>query len=108
MPRAQSHLQGKFSFPVQSCNHHLSALPQLDPLLVGPAANLDSDRLRAGHPTCSAWHRAEQVFSEVALKGFVLPDDDRKGVRPTHLSTSKHIFAVAMEVKHFLVEAPGW
>ena len=86
-------------------SYHLSPLPQLDTLLVRPTANLDSYSLGASHPACTAWHRAEQKVAATFQQGFVSPDDHGKCVRPTHLSTSKDIFAVAVEVKHLLVKA---
>ena len=44
---------------------------------------------------------------EIAQNDHLSPDDHGKGVCPAHLSTGKHVFTVAMEVEHFLIEGPA-
>ena len=87
-----------------SCKRHLSSFSHLDAFLVLPAANFDGDRLGASHTAGPARHRAAQVCESQSI---VSPYDHSEGVCSTHLSTGKHIFTVAMEVKHFLVKTPG-
>ena len=44
---------------------------------------------------------------EIAQNDHLSPDDHGKGVCPAHLSTGKHVFTVAVEVEHSLIEGPA-